>query len=77
MELLAREITDAAADNEIYQLARRIAEAQIDLVRARQARHDFLIGLINNPHYIFEAAEMVAPENKTAAKTAKVTKKKR
>ena len=41
VELLAREITDATADNEIYQLARRVAEAQIDLVRVRQARHDF------------------------------------
>jgi hypothetical protein len=56
VELLAREITDATADNEIYQLARRVAEAQIDLVRVRHARHDFFIGHINDPRYVSEEA---------------------
>ena len=68
VELLAREITDAAADNELYQLERRIAEAQIDLVRVRQARHDFFIGLIDDPHYMSEAGEMVAPKTKSRQK---------
>ena len=51
MELLAREIADEPTDNQIYQRARRVAEAQIDLVRVRRARHDFLSGHIDNPNY--------------------------
>jgi hypothetical protein len=41
VELLAREIAGATSNNEICQLARRVAEAQIDLVRVRQVRHHY------------------------------------
>jgi len=38
---LAREIAGKGADHEIFELARHIAEAEIDLLRARDARHKF------------------------------------
>jgi hypothetical protein len=41
-ENLAREIADEGASPEIIELARRAAEAQIDLMRVRQARLDLL-----------------------------------
>jgi hypothetical protein len=50
VKALAREITGEAADDNIYQLARRIAEAQIDLQRTRYARHQFLSQELNNPY---------------------------
>ncbi len=42
VETLAREIAGADANAEIQDLARQIAEAQIDLRRVRYARHQFL-----------------------------------
>jgi len=42
VETLAREIGGADSSLEIHELARRIAEAQIDLRRIRSARHDLL-----------------------------------
>jgi hypothetical protein len=42
VETLAREIGGANASLKIHELARRIAEAQIDLRRIRSARHDLL-----------------------------------
>jgi hypothetical protein len=42
VETLAREIAGANASLEIHELARRIAETQIDLRRIRSARHDLL-----------------------------------
>jgi hypothetical protein len=39
---LAREIADEGATPDILELARSVAEAQIDLIRIRQARHDLL-----------------------------------
>jgi hypothetical protein len=42
VEALAREIGGANASLEIHELARQIAEAQIDLRRVRSARHDLL-----------------------------------
>ena len=41
VETLAREIAGADANAEIQDLARQIAEAQIDLRRVRYARHQF------------------------------------
>jgi hypothetical protein len=49
VESLAREIAGAGTDNEAYQLARRIAEAQVDLIRIRQARHNLLTRNISDP----------------------------
>jgi hypothetical protein len=42
VEALAREIGGANTSLEIHELARQIAEAQIDLRRVRSARHDLL-----------------------------------
>jgi hypothetical protein len=51
VEALARKIVGKAANNEVYQLARRIAEAQTDLIRIRQARLDLLARNISDPNY--------------------------
>jgi protein-tyrosine-phosphatase len=51
VEALAREIAGDATDDDIYQLARRIAEAQIDLCRVRDARYQFLSHELNDPYY--------------------------
>jgi hypothetical protein len=40
---LTRAIAGKASDGNSFELARRIAEAQIDLERVRQARRQFLI----------------------------------
>jgi hypothetical protein len=48
VETLAREIGGANASLEIHELARRIAEAQIDLRRIRSARHDLLSGALTD-----------------------------
>jgi hypothetical protein len=52
VESLAREIAGEGSDDEIYHHARRIAEAEIDLLRIRRARDDCLIRNINDPDYI-------------------------
>lgn len=51
VKALAREIAGEGAGPEILELARRIAEAQIDLLRVRQARHDFLARNISDSNY--------------------------
>ena len=47
----AREIAGEGASHEILKLANRIAEAQIDIVRIRQARHDLLSQYLNDPEF--------------------------
>jgi len=47
----AREIVGADANSEIQEIARRIAEAQIDLHRARRARHQLLSEALGDPNY--------------------------
>src|SRR5215813_12232896 len=47
----AREIAGEGATHEILNLARRVAEAQIDLIRIRQARHDLLSRDLNDPEF--------------------------
>jgi hypothetical protein len=47
---LAREIAGPDANREIQELARRVAEAQIDLCRVRHARHQILFHAMSNPH---------------------------
>jgi len=42
VETLARELMGSSTETEIGELARGVAEAQIDLVRIRSARHDLL-----------------------------------
>jgi hypothetical protein len=51
VEALTREIIGTDADPEKQQLARRIAEAQIDLRRVRHARHHLLSQALSDPDY--------------------------
>ena len=48
---LARAIAGPGANAETQELARRVAEAQIDLRRVRYARHQFLSDALSNPYY--------------------------
>ena len=53
VKALARAIAGEGANGELQQLAIRIAEAQIDLVRIRRARHRLLSrGLSNTPEQV-------------------------
>ena len=51
-EALAHEIAGPNAEPEIFHLARRIAEAQIDLVRVRQRRQDLLSDSLSINRYV-------------------------
>jgi len=51
VEALAREIAGADADAEMQELARRVAEAEIDLRRVREARRQLLSEALSNPYY--------------------------
>ena len=51
VEALAREIAVKPNNGDIYQLARRVAEAQIDLQRVRYARHQFLCDRLSDRYY--------------------------
>ena len=55
VEALAREIIGTASNPEIQEVARRIAEAQIDLRRVRQVRHQILSQALSDPDYESEA----------------------
>jgi hypothetical protein len=56
VETLAREIAGTGANAEIQELARQVAEAQIDLRRVRGARHQFLSRALADPYYESHAA---------------------
>jgi len=51
IERLAREIAGPDANAELQELARRVAEAQIDLRRVRYVRHQLLSNALNDPYY--------------------------
>ena len=51
VESLTRQIIGMDADPEKQQLARRIAEAQVDLRRVRSARHQLLSRALSDPDY--------------------------
>ena len=51
VEALAREIAGTDANAEIQELARRVAEAQVDLGRVRYTRHQLLSDALSNPYY--------------------------
>lgn len=51
VEALARDIAGTDANAEILELARRVAEAQVDLQRVRYARHKLLSNALGNPCY--------------------------
>ena len=55
VESLTRQIIGTDADPEKQQLARRIAEAQVDLRRVRSARHQLLSRALSDPDYESEA----------------------
>jgi hypothetical protein len=55
VEVLAREIIGTDSNPEIQELARRIAEAQIDLRRVRHAPHQILSRALTDPDYESEA----------------------
>jgi hypothetical protein len=55
VETLEREIAGPSANAETQELARRVAEAQIDLRRVRYARHQFLSDTLSNQHYDSDA----------------------
>ncbi len=57
LQALAREIVGSHPDAEIQELARRIAEAQVDLHRVRYARHRVLSEALGNPDYESEAMQ--------------------
>jgi hypothetical protein len=56
VEVLAREIAGPDAKANIQELARRVAEAQIDLRRVRYARHQLLSNALSDPYYDSRAA---------------------
>ena len=51
VQALARELAGPGANAETQELARRIAEAQIDLRRVRYARHQFLSDTLSKEYY--------------------------
>jgi hypothetical protein len=51
VEALARVIAGEQANPELQELARRVAEAQIDLIRVRRARHDLIAAALGDPNY--------------------------
>jgi hypothetical protein len=51
VETLAREIAGPGANAETQELARQVAEAQIDLRRVRYLRHQFLSDTLSNQYY--------------------------
>jgi hypothetical protein len=56
-QALAREIVGTDANREIQELARRVAEAQIDVFRVRRARHHLLASALYDPDYESPAAQ--------------------
>ena len=51
VETLARDIAGRGANAQTQELARRVAEAQIDLRRVRSARHQFLSDTLSKENY--------------------------
>lgn len=51
IKAMAREIVGRCANSEVQELACRIVEAQVDLLRVRQARHELIARCLNNPNY--------------------------
>ena len=68
-EGLARKIVGKAVNNEVYQLACHVAEAEIDVIRIRQARSDLLARTVSDPNY--GSSEAVDYNIKLAIKCAR------
>jgi hypothetical protein len=63
VETLTREIAGPGAKAETKELARRVAEAQIDLRRVRYARHQLLSRTLADPHYESRANTQEKPQD--------------
>jgi hypothetical protein len=69
VEALTREMAGANASSEIQELARRIAEAQIDLRRVRFARHSLLSSALGD--LVYDSPRAARKESKVATYVAK------
>jgi hypothetical protein len=58
VETLARKIAGPGANAETQELARRVAEAQIDVRRVRYARHQFLSDTLSQEYYSYTKMRM-------------------
>jgi hypothetical protein len=56
---LAREFAGKSSDPEIGELAHDVAQAQIDLVRIREARHDLLAHDLGDANYAEAAKQLI------------------
>jgi hypothetical protein len=52
VEALAQDIAGPDAGPEVIELSRQVAEAQIDLIRVRRARHHLLANAMSDPDYL-------------------------
>ena len=60
VETLAREFVGRSSDPEIGELAHDLAEAQIDLIRIRWARHDLLVRDLGDANYDEAAKQLTS-----------------
>ena len=66
---LAQEIAGETTDREVLELARCLAEAEIDLIRIRRTRHQFLAHNINDPNFYSEPDVRQGPQKLAASVT--------
>lgn len=72
LEILAQQIVGAGAPSDLQELAHRIAIAQLDLLRVRQARHQLLSHALNDPNY--ESQKVKLLKEKLAARRSQSSK---
>jgi hypothetical protein len=72
VEALAHEIAGLDANAEMQELARRVAEAQIDLRRVRIARHDLLSRALDDPDYDSPAAIRKSRNSQSSLRTSRI-----
>jgi hypothetical protein len=70
MQALARQIAGSDASVHIQILARRIAEAQVDLLRVRTQRHRHLSQVLGDPDY--ESPAMLRKKDKAVVRFARM-----
>ena len=62
VETLARKFAGQSSNAEISELAHDVAEAQIDLVRIRMARHDLLARTLGDANFAEAAQQLIRME---------------
>jgi hypothetical protein len=72
IENLAREIIGNDATTELLELARRVAEAQLDLMRVRQVRLKLLADDLDDPDY--KPSKYITEENKVPRLLARLAR---